>query len=81
MSAKRPIEALPPSQLYADDGYKVIVLSCIFSVLCIAVVVARFFAARKKKAELWWDDWLCIPSLVLLFLRFLHSRWLLKRGF
>lgn len=67
MSAKPPMQALPPGQLYADDGPKLIALSCIFSVFSIAAVVARFFAARKKKAKLWWDDWLCIPSLVRLF--------------
>lgn len=74
MSAKPQMQTLTSNQSHADDGYIVIILSCIFSILCIAVVVGRFFAARKKKATLWWDDWLCIPSLVCLSLRRFHFR-------
>ena len=65
--------SLSPEQLHADNGYKLIVLSSVFSVLCIIVVVARFWAPRKREAELWWDDWLCIPSLVRLLLAYLTS--------
>ena len=64
MSSKPPSPVTSFTQEHEDNGYKVIVLSCVFSTLCIAVVVARFYAVRKRKAELWWDDWLCIPSLV-----------------
>ena len=81
MSAEPPSQTLPTDELYADDGYKVVALSCVFSFFCIAIVAARFFAARKKKAKLWWDDWLCIPSLVRVFLRYFRLRCLLKRSF
>ena len=64
MSHPSSVQEPPPADLSEDDGAKLIVLSCVFSVLCIAVVSARFWAATKKKARLWWDDWLCIPSLV-----------------
>ena len=64
MSAEKQPLSFPIEELYHDDGYKLIILSCILSILCISVVVARFFAVRLKKANLWWDDWLCIPALV-----------------
>ena len=64
MSGDATGQHLSPEQLYEDHGYKVIIVSCVLAVLCTVAVLARFFAVRKKEAKLWWDDWLCIPSLV-----------------
>lgn len=47
-----------------DNGWRLITVSCVFSVLTITVVGARFYATRLKKALLGADDWMCIPALV-----------------
>lgn len=57
---------VPLSQLYADVGATVIGTASGLFFLCLLAVIARFAASRKGKIALWWDDWLCIPSLVLI---------------
>lgn len=81
MTSMSATEALEPSQRDADNGYKLIILSCFLSVISTGVVAARFVAARKKKAKLWWDDWLCIPSLVRWFRPSQYFAYLFTRRF
>jgi hypothetical protein len=53
-----------PEDLCQDNGYRLTTVACVFSVLCIIVVAARFYATRLKKAQIGPDDWMCIPALV-----------------
>lgn len=53
-----------PKDVYQDDGYRLTTVACVFSVLWIIVVAARFYATRLKKAQIGLDDWICIPALV-----------------
>ena len=50
--------------LYPNDGYKLVTVACVVSILCIIVVAARFFASQLKKAKIGPDDWISIPALV-----------------
>ena len=50
--------------LYPDDGYKLVTVACVVSILSIVVVAARFFATQLKKAKIGPDDWISIPALV-----------------
>ena len=50
--------------LYHNDGYKLITVACVVSILSIIVVAARFYASQLKKAKIGPDDWISIPALV-----------------
>ena len=50
--------------LYQDDGYKLVAVACVVSILSIIVVAARFYASQLKKAKIGPDDWISIPALV-----------------
>ena len=50
--------------MYPDDGYKLVTVACVVSILSIMVVAARFFASQLKKAKIGPDDWMSIPALV-----------------
>ena len=50
--------------LYQDDGYKIVTVACVVSILSIIVVAARFYASQLKKAVIGPDDWISIPALV-----------------
>ena len=54
----------PGFDVNEDHGYQLITVASVFSVLCIAVVIARVYATKKKNAPLWWDDYMCFPALV-----------------
>ena len=51
-------------KLYQDNGYKLVTVACIVSILSIIVVAARFYASQLKKAKIGPDDWISIPALV-----------------
>ena len=46
------------------DGYKLVTVACVVSILSIIVVAARFYASQLKKAKIGPDDWISIPALV-----------------
>lgn len=50
--------------LYQHDGYKLVIVACVVSILSIIVVAARFYASQLKKAKIGPDDWVSIPALV-----------------
>ena len=50
--------------LYQNDGYKLVTVACVLSILSIIVVAARFYASQLKKAKIGPDDWISIPALV-----------------
>ena len=49
-------DASLPKDLYQDDSCRLTTVACVFSVLCIIVVAARFYATRLKKAQIGPDD-------------------------
>ena len=49
---------------YQDDGYKLVTVAYVVSILSIIVVAARFYASQLKKAKIGPDDWISIPALV-----------------
>ena len=51
-------------KLYQDNGYKLVTVACVVSILSIIVVAARFYASQLKKAKIGPDDWISIPALV-----------------
>ena len=50
--------------LHQDDGYKLVTVAYVVSILSIIVVAARFYASQLKKAKIGPDDWMSIPALV-----------------
>lgn len=64
--------ALPPEEIayqtehiHEDQGPKIIGISVFLVVLAAGSVVLRFVARMVRHMELGWDDWLCVPALLL----------------
>lgn len=48
----------------ANRGYQLNTVAWVFSVLDIAIVAARMYATKKKRASFGPDGLMCIPALV-----------------
>ncbi|KAK8043980.1 hypothetical protein PG993_004004 [Apiospora rasikravindrae] len=63
-----PVPQLPPGTIFchAMDEDTNTVVGALMAALAIVFVGARFYMRRSKKADLKWDDWMILASLLLM---------------
>ena len=54
------------SDLHANKGPVVLVVSILMVILAVAAVALRFLSRKLSKAIFWWDDWIILAALVRL---------------
>ncbi|KAF2836600.1 hypothetical protein M501DRAFT_979939 [Patellaria atrata CBS 101060] len=54
------------THIHQDQGPKIIGISTFLVILTSVAVVSRFIARRSRNMRYGWDDWLCVPALILI---------------
>lgn len=54
-----------PAEVWNETKVPLLIGTCVFlTILTLATIILRFYARLYARADLWWDDWFALATVV-----------------